>query len=162
MTSANNLDAQPNYPAPYNSTAENPLIPFQQTAISTNDIHLMQDFHTALNKSKMEFYFRYQEYWFNMDLSAEGVCRKCRIKDDKKAPDEPFFYSAENHLDFGPVPNYLPELSQTEQMMISRVHTFTQVRQVRGAQYRYKGHCVNFARNIAKVFVFFSPSTVFI
>ena len=36
--------------------------------------------------------------------------------------------------------------------MISKIHVFTQIRQVRGAQYWYQGHCVSFARNVAKVY----------
>jgi hypothetical protein len=148
--------AQPNYPPPFDATAEDPLLPFQASAVSASDKVLIHNFHKALNQIKMEFCSRCQEKWFNIDLSEAGICKKCRAKDEKKAPDEPFYFSAANNLDFGPIPSYLPELSPTEQMMISKVHTFTQVRQVRGAQYRYKGHCVNFARNIAKVFLFLS------
>ena len=82
-----------------------------------------------------------------------GIYSKCHQKDDKKAPNEPFYFSAGNELDFGNIPANLPELSLTEQMMISKIHVFTQIRQVRGAQYRYRGHCVSFTRNVAKVCV---------
>ena len=69
-----------------------------------------------------------------------------------RLPEEPYFYSAENEMDFGSIPNHLPELSMVEQFIISPVHVFTQVRQVRGAQYRFKGHVVSFARDIGRVF----------
>ena len=79
-------------------------------------------------------------------------CRAKQAWDADKLPDEPYYFSGGNELDFGTFPAHLPELTQTEQMMISKIHMFTQVRQVRGAQYRYKGHVVSFARNVAKVY----------
>jgi hypothetical protein len=39
-------------------------------------------------------------------------------KDDRKRPDEPFFYSKENHLDFDNIPDFLPALHPTEEMVI--------------------------------------------
>ena len=69
-----------------------------------------------------------------------------------------FYFSAANELDFGLVPTYLPELSFTKEMMISKVHIFTQIRQIQGVQYRYKGHCISFSRNVARVIFFRSDS----
>ncbi|KAF7137062.1 hypothetical protein CNMCM5793_006913 [Aspergillus hiratsukae] len=46
----------------------------------------------------------------------------------------------------------LPELSQIEEMLIARVHVLVQVNRIRGQQFKYKGHIVNFMRNTARVF----------
>ena len=43
-------------------------------------------------------------------------------KDDRKRLYEPFFYSKENHLDFGGVADFLPALHLAEEMVIARVH----------------------------------------
>jgi hypothetical protein len=50
--------------------------------------------------------------------------RRCHAKDSLKnrKGDEPFFYSTANHIDFGDVPAFLPELSPVEEMFIARVH----------------------------------------
>ena len=58
---------------------------------------------------------------------ADGVCKRCHDKDDKKRQDEPFFFSAENKLDFGPVPPQLPRLEPLEELFIARVHVSVNV-----------------------------------
>ena len=130
--------------------------PFQNIASSATDLQYGIKFHKELEKLHMEICNRCNERWFNMAI-FNGICKKCHTYDAKKEENEPFFFSAANELDFGPISPHLPELTMTEQMMISKIHVFTQIRQIRGAQYRYKGHCVSFARNIAKVcfFLFF-------
>ena len=55
-------------------------------------------------------------------------------------------------MDFGNILDHLPKLTMIEQFMISPVYVFTQVRQIQGAQYRFKGHVVFFAKNIDKVY----------
>jgi hypothetical protein len=64
----------------------------------------------------------------------------------------PFLYSGANEMDPGPMPLGLEQLTQIEEMLIARVHCFSEVRQVRGVQYKYKGHIVNFLTNTAKVY----------
>ncbi|EAQ89410.1 hypothetical protein CHGG_06029 [Chaetomium globosum CBS 148.51] len=86
------------------------------------------------------------------DLKADGVCKRCHQKDDKKRADEPFLYSAENHLDFGEMPDSLPILHPAEEMVISRVHVAVNVFTVRGQQYKYRGHVVHFLRDVGKVY----------
>ena len=80
----------------------------------------------------MELCSRCHERWFDMTLDADHICRHCHNKDEEKCPDEPFFFSAENHLDFGPGPAELglPELSLIEEMCIARVHVHVNVMQV--------------------------------
>ncbi|KJZ70452.1 hypothetical protein HIM_10154 [Hirsutella minnesotensis 3608] len=66
--------------------------------------------------------------------------------------DEPWFFSAENQLDFGLIPVFLPELTKVEEMLIAPVHVFVNVMQVRGQQYKYRGHIVHFLRDVGKVY----------
>jgi hypothetical protein len=54
-------------------------------------------------------------------------------------------------MDPGDMPD-LPVLTQVEEMLIARVHVFMEVRQVRGQQYKYKGHVVNFLRDTGRVY----------
>ena len=60
--------------------------------------------------------------------------------------------SAENHMFPGFVPNRLPILDQIEQMLISRIHVSIQIQSVRGAQFRYTGHVINFLRDVGKIY----------
>ncbi|KAF4993680.1 hypothetical protein FDECE_13356 [Fusarium decemcellulare] len=59
-----------------------------------------------------------------------------------------YFWSRENKLDPGHVPDHLPELSQVEEVLIARVHVHVQVMTYRGQQYRYKGYVINFLKDI--------------
>ena len=52
-------------------------------------------------------------------------------------------FSIGNRLYPGEKIEYLPALTQTEEMLIPRVHVFNEVRQVKGQQYIYKGHIIN-------------------
>jgi len=75
----------------------------------------------------MRLCLRCKERWFDVVLKADGICHGCHDKDDQKRPDEPFFFSAANHLDFGEVPHYLPKLEPAEEMVIARVHVSVNV-----------------------------------
>ncbi|EDN09817.1 predicted protein [Histoplasma mississippiense (nom. inval.)] len=57
----------------------------------------------------------------------------------------------DNNLDPGQVPD-LPSISQVEEMLIARVHVFVEIRQVRGQQYKYKGHVVNFLQDTDRIY----------
>ena len=46
----------------------------------------------------------------------------------------------------------LPSLTKVEQMLISRVHVFIELRRVRGQQYKYSGHIINFLRDTGRVY----------
>ncbi|KAM4062084.1 hypothetical protein HRG_013542 [Hirsutella rhossiliensis] len=71
-------------------------------------------------------------------------------RDAETRPREPYFFSANNQLDFGPVPARLPELTPTEESLIARVHAHVNIMLVRGQQYKYRGHVVHFLREVAK------------
>jgi hypothetical protein len=59
--------------------------------------------------------------------------------------------SAENEMDPGDIPAYLPELTQVEEMIIARSHVQMMVHRYRGHQYHYSGHCVSFMQNTVKM-----------
>ncbi|PON19971.1 hypothetical protein TGAM01_v211164 [Trichoderma gamsii] len=121
-------------------------------ALSEEDQVLVRQFYTALNDDKMQSCPRCQERWFDMKRNSLNICSRCISRDRKRASDEPCFFSAANHLDFGEVPSNLPNLTMVEEMLIARVHVHVKVLQVRGAQYKYRGHVVHFLRNVGKLF----------
>jgi hypothetical protein len=87
-----------------------------------------------------------------MGLDDDMVCSSCIKADKDKDEDMPFLYSIENNLDPGMMPEGLEPMTQIEEMLIARVHCHVEVRQVRGVQYKYKGHVVSFLTNTAKVY----------
>ncbi|KAJ3455383.1 hypothetical protein MRS44_013983 [Fusarium solani] len=121
-------------------------------ALSEEDQALVREFYTALNNDKMHSCLRCQERWFDMKQNSLGICSRCISRDRERTPNEPYFFSAANNLDFGEVPGNLPGLTMVEEMLIARVHVHVKVLQVRGAQYKYRGHVVHFLRNVGRLF----------
>ncbi|PWI63922.1 hypothetical protein PCL_03007 [Purpureocillium lilacinum] len=119
--------------------------------LSDRDNELLKKFWTELENDRMEHCTRCQETWFDMGLK-NGVCKRCIAKDKNKKEDEPWFFSAENQLDFGSTPAFLPQLTKVEEMLIAPVHVFVNVMQVRGQQYKYRGHIAHFLRDVGKVY----------
>ncbi|KJZ70391.1 hypothetical protein HIM_02201 [Hirsutella minnesotensis 3608] len=120
--------------------------------LSDRDKELLEKFWTELENDRMERCTRCQETWFDMGLK-DDICKRCIAKDKNKKEDEPWFFSAENQLDFGLIPVFLPELTKVEEMLIAPVHVFVNVMQVRGQQYKYRGHIVHFLRDVGKVWI---------
>jgi hypothetical protein len=96
---------------------------------------------------EMETCTRCNARWFDMRLK-NGVCHGCLLKD--KRVQIPYFFSADNEMDPGIVPAYLPALTQVEEMVIARSHVQMMIKRYRGHQYQYTGHCVSFAQEIVK------------
>ncbi|KJZ70268.1 hypothetical protein HIM_10349 [Hirsutella minnesotensis 3608] len=115
------------------------------------DKELLENFWTELENDRMEHCTRCQETWFDMGLK-NGICKRCIARDKNKKEDEPWFFSAQNQLDFGSIPAFLPQLTKVEEMLIAPVHVFVNVMQVRGQQYKYRGHIVHFLRDVGKVY----------
>jgi hypothetical protein len=67
----------------------------------------------------METYNCYKESWFAIDL-RDIVCYNCYLRD--KRGQTPFLISADNKMDPGNVPAYLPVLTQVEEMIITRFY----------------------------------------
>jgi ATP-dependent DNA helicase PIF1 len=120
-------------------------------AVSDADWQLLTRWDAYISQLSMEFCCRCQRKWFGMEL-YQRVCKTCRQRDNNKGPNEPFFFSRENDLDFGIVPAYLPPLTQVEEMLIARVHVHVQVFQYRGQQYKYRGHCISFLRDVGSIY----------
>lgn len=99
----------------------------QEAPLSSEDIAIKREFDEALAAGDMKRCPRCKERWFDVKLMTDGVCKRCHDKDDKKRQDEPFFYSAANHLDFGSVPPELPQLEPLEELFIARVHVSVNV-----------------------------------
>ncbi|KID84375.1 ATP-dependent DNA helicase PIF1, partial [Metarhizium majus ARSEF 297] len=121
-------------------------------ALTDRDKATLREFWTKLDNDQMEYCSRCRECWFQMEIDYDGICSRCYRKDEKRGPDEPYFFSAENQLDFGPVPTRLPELTPTEESLIARVHVHVNIMLVRGQQYKYRGHVVHFLREVGLVY----------
>jgi uncharacterized cysteine cluster protein YcgN (CxxCxxCC family) len=131
-----------------------PVLPVQHHAhphaagfLPTEQRGYIQSFNAAMDQVKMETCSRCKERWFAMDLKGD-VCDACFLRD--KGSKTPFLMSAENGMDPGDVPAYLPELTQVEEMIIARSHVQMMVHRYRGRQYHYSGHCVSFMQNTIK------------
>ncbi|KAJ6578932.1 hypothetical protein B0H10DRAFT_2343751 [Mycena sp. CBHHK59/15] len=72
-------------------------------------------------------------------------CLKCRAKKNYTK------FQDSNAMNPGvvPGPEDLPPLTQMEEMIISPVHALVSLYQIRGGQFKYSGHCCNFARETA-------------
>jgi ATP-dependent DNA helicase PIF1 len=70
----------------------------QESPLSLEDITIKQKFDSVLADEEMRYCLRCKERWFDIQTQPDGVCKRCHQKDDKKKQDEPFFYSAANHL----------------------------------------------------------------
>ncbi|KJZ69912.1 hypothetical protein HIM_10697 [Hirsutella minnesotensis 3608] len=95
---------------------------------------------------------RCKKRWFDMKRNSLQISNRCISRDRKRSPNEPYFFSAANDLDFGGVPGNLPHLTMVAEMLIARAHVHVKVLQVRGAQYKYLGHVVHFLRNVGRLF----------
>lgn len=51
-----------------------------------------------------------------MKVGSDGICARCYRKDGKRGPEEPYFLSVDNQLDFGPVPTQLPQLTPSKEL----------------------------------------------
>jgi ATP-dependent DNA helicase PIF1 len=121
-------------------------------ALTERDYDLFNDFHKKPDKEQLQTCSCCQEKWFHMGLNEHRICSSCQKADNDINEDLPYLYSAANDMDPGPLPPGLELLTQIEEMLIARVHCFVEVRQVRGVQYKYKGHTVNFLTNTLKVY----------
>jgi hypothetical protein len=115
-----------------------PVEPMAQPAVSAADKALMTNVRQEWMKIEMESCNRCDERWFDLNVQ-DGQCDKCR-----KRPK----FQASNQMNPGLAPD-LPALTQIEEMIISPVHALVSLYQVRGGQFKYSGHCCNFARDTA-------------
>jgi hypothetical protein len=124
----------------------------EAAALNGRDKAILREFWTKLDNDQMQFCGRCQERWFQMKIGSDGICARCYRKDEKRGPEEPYFFSVDNQLDFGPVPTQLPQLTPSEESLIARVHVHVNIMLVRGQQYKYRGHVVHFLREVGLVY----------
>ncbi|EED11568.1 hypothetical protein TSTA_008640 [Talaromyces stipitatus ATCC 10500] len=145
------MDTDPSF-HPVSSAASNearrPRITNRRVSQTSPDYDLHQPDPPALQQQRIEQCCVCDEKWFNMRLAPDSICTPCfRADKDQTVP----LYGIENNMHPGDMPD-LPELPQTEEMLITRVHVFVEVWRVRGQQYKYSGHVVNFLRDTARVY----------
>ncbi|KAJ5171639.1 hypothetical protein N7492_004232 [Penicillium capsulatum] len=120
----------------------------ERPSLTESEWELLRSFQGKLREPRMETCQRCRERWFQMGLNRDGVCRRC-VRVDRNM--QVFLYSHENRMQPSAVDD-LPALTQVEEMLISRVHVFQEVRLVRGQQYRYRGHIVHFLRKTGRLY----------
>ncbi|KAF2221256.1 hypothetical protein BDZ85DRAFT_283331 [Elsinoe ampelina] len=122
-------------------------------ALSDRDWGYIQDFQAALGDEKMEYCTTCKERWFDMGPNVvTGICARCTRR-DTSIPDDngPLLFSADNDMDPGDIPTELPVLTQAEEMLIARVHVHIELYQIRGQQWKYRGHIIIFLQNVGQV-----------
>ncbi|KAJ7869271.1 hypothetical protein B0H14DRAFT_2346110, partial [Mycena olivaceomarginata] len=110
------------------------------SAVTGREKELLTEVRKKLMETTLETCVLCHEKWFDLGVNAAGKCRKCSKNG---------YFSAENGMDPGSVPPHLPALTQMEEILISPVHALTQVWQIHGGQYAYRGHICNFPRDSA-------------
>lgn len=125
----------------------------ESPAVSEVDWSYITEFRKVMFTKEKEYCVVCKEKWFDLNVRG-GMCLRCTQESKKFTPHEPaiFSYGVANMMDPGEVPAYLPQLSPIEEMLIAKVHVAMQVYQVRGQQYKYRGHIVNFLRETGRTF----------
>ena len=124
-------------------------MPENSRAVSEEDWSLIRQFNQKLDDIRFETCTACNERWFDMDLKPNGQCSRC---DKATRSNRLNKFAAENFMDPGDFPSHLPELDDTEEMLIARCHVHVEVQRYRGAQYKYAGHTVYFMQNTGKIY----------
>lgn len=123
-------------------------------AVSNEHWKLIESFHLKLDQLEQCACNVCNEIDFEMGIrTINGVdkCQRCRTDWEKTSNDTVGKFSIDNDMDPGAVPFHLPHLFMAEEMLIARAHVLMNFRRVRGCQYKYSGHVVNFMQNTAKI-----------
>lgn len=124
-------------------------MPETSGAVPERDWSLLTDVNRKFDGIQLETCNVCNERWFDMDLKPNGQCSRC----DKAARrNQVNVLSAANFMDPEEFPAHLPELDDTEEMLIARCHVHVEVQRYRGAQYKYAGHTVYFMKNTGKIY----------
>jgi uncharacterized protein DUF6570 len=124
-------------------------MPENSRAVSEQDWSLVRQFNQKLDEIQLETCTACNERWFDMDLKPNGQCSRC---DKATRSNQINKFAAANFMDPGEFPAHLPELDDTEEMLIARCHVHVEVQRYRGAQYKYAGHTVYFMQNTGKIY----------
>ena len=122
-----------------------------EPALCDFDWNLTVNFHKKLDRVTRAICEVCQEERFDSDVQAckdVATCQSCRkdLSENKVG-----LYSAANLMDPEAVPSHLPGLSIAEELLIARVHVLMSYSRVKGVQYKYSGHIINFMQNTPKV-----------
>jgi len=124
-------------------------------ALPPPDAELIRNFRRNLARDQFEECSRCQRKWFYLRL-VEGVAQTVQRVDRKRESNELYLFIADNLTDPGhfpqPTEGLLPELTQFEEMLIARVHTYMEIRQHRGQQYKDSGHLCSFLCNTGRIY----------
>ena len=85
--------------------------------------------------------------WFNLQI-VNDVCKNCRKCIEKSTFNR---FTKQNYMDPGILPEELKGLSYVEEMLIALVHPVISVYRIKGGQYGYSGHVINFQQNIQQL-----------
>ncbi|KAG7009693.1 ATP-dependent DNA helicase [Physcia stellaris] len=123
----------------------------EEAAVSKADWDLAREFHANLKGIKRQICdICNEERFIARPKPKKGQirCDRC-IKDTKG--DNVGTFSVQNLMDPGAVLRSLPELTIAEELLIARVHVLMSYSRVKGVQYKYSGHIINFMQNTPKV-----------
>ena len=142
-------------------------------AVPADHWKLIEKFNSELDKLERLPCDVCNEIDFDMGIKeTNGLneCKRCRLERKEAGSNFIAKFSKENDMDpgtihlpclsiveelliiaLGPLPSCLPQLSIAEEMLIARAHVHMDFRRVKGCQYKYSGHVVNFMQNTAKI-----------
>ncbi|KAJ5108911.1 hypothetical protein N7456_005586 [Penicillium angulare] len=131
-------------PVPLTAGDHGPILPPLRTGILRNDPlleeldrpvlterelewGLIYEMHDELSKITMETCHRCNEQWFDLKIDRHGICARCQRVDKNQ---EIYLWEHQNEVQPSPMPPDLPDLTQVEEMLIARVHTYIEVHQI--------------------------------
>jgi hypothetical protein len=123
-----------------------------EPVVSAADWKLNAKFHAKLDAIKREVCNVCNEERFDPDIRLHRdvlTCYRCRKQ--LKQSDDIASFSIENRMDPGEMPSHLQPLSIAEELLIARVHVLMSLWRVKGVQYKYSGHIINFFQNTSKI-----------
>ncbi|KAI9920820.1 hypothetical protein PsorP6_001546 [Peronosclerospora sorghi] len=101
------------------------------------------------NRTKVDHCPSCKERWPNMAIRQEtGMCRHCHGEYNSNVIRK---FSAANNMDPGPVPAELDGLTYVKSMLIARVHPIIGCHILKGGNYGYRGHGINFPQNVSPI-----------
>jgi hypothetical protein len=115
---------------------------FLATELNEFDREILQKFRNKMDKLKHVFCPICKECCPSIVL-VKGNCHRCHMEKSlfKK-------FSADNNMDPGEVPEELQDLTEIEEMLISKVFTVISIYRLRGGQNGYRGNVINFPQDI--------------
>lgn len=122
-------------------------------AVSSENWSMISNFYNSLDSLERTVCNVCNEIGFDMQLKeveGELMCKRCR-REKSIRPEEVALYGAKNDMDPHLIPPHLPSLTNAEELLIARAHVLMQYRRVRGCQFKYSGHVVNFMQKTAKI-----------